>query len=143
MQEAYDKEIARIKERLDEIKVAADEVDRIEQEMQEAFKEADPDALEKVLVRIESIDKKLGEGLRTRLTYSLYNQSEAPRIDPELLDDFAKRVEKSDKVFAARIRWEKFAPQSHKKTATFTILAIVTVTSHRCSMECCGTSLGG
>ena len=126
LQEAYDKEIARIKEDLDELKLSTDEADRIEQEMQEAFNEADRDALEKVLARIESIDKELGEGLRTRLTVHFYDglavksgftegtMITPPRINTELLDDFAKRVEKSDEVFAERLKWEKFAPKAIK-----------------------------
>ena len=107
LQEGYDKEIASIKARLDELNVDADKVDKIEQEMQEAFKQADSDALERVLVRIEGIDEQLGEGLRTRLT---------TRIDQESLENFAKRVAESDYIFAKQIRSNIFAPKAIKQS---------------------------
>ena len=103
MEETYTKEIKRIREQL--YTLDGEKADMIF-ENHEGW-QADPAKLEELLVRIEGIDKKLGESLRARLI-------KQPRIDAETLENFARRVEKSDEVFARRLRLEKFIPRAIK-----------------------------
>ncbi len=88
---------APVAEFLQKSKVTKGEADKIQQDMQAAFQQADKDALEKVLTRIEGIDPDLGKSLKAKLADSSF-------IDADLLENLAKRVEETDAVFASNMR---------------------------------------
>ena len=107
LQEAYDEEIADIVERLHKLEANTDESEKLLGELRES--RASPGELEKVLVRIEGIDAKLGESLR--INEERWRVRFAQIIGAEELDNLAKRVAKSDEIFSRRIEHEKFILQ--------------------------------